>query len=69
MLFEFDDHDPTSQGARYPIDRKGNQTLVRLERVDLQALKLGVHKISHYLSTIIEQIHADTEWESEMASW
>lgn len=65
LLFEFDSHDPTSQGARYPIDLKGNQTLIRLEVVNLHALKLGVHKISHYLSTIIEQIHEDREWEGK----
>ena len=69
LIEEFDEHDPKSQSGRYPVDRQGNQTLTRLEIVDLQTLKLGIHKISHYLTTIIEQIGQDREWEAEMASW
>lgn len=63
------EHDPQSQAGRFPVDRQEAQTLTRLEIVDLQALRLGVSKVSHYLSTIIEQIGQDREWEAEMASW
>lgn len=69
LIYEFSEHDLNSQSSRYPIDKKGNQTLTRLEVVDLPTLKLGVHKISHYLGTIIEQIGEDRDWEAEMASW
>ncbi len=69
ILFEFNDHDPHSQAARYPVDKKGNQTLTRLSSVDLPALKVGVHKISHYLNCIYEGIGQEVEWRSEMASW
>jgi hypothetical protein len=46
-----------------------NQTLARLDIVDLPTLKVGIHKISHYLGTIIEQIGDDRDREAEMASW
>ncbi len=69
LIYEFDEHDLKSQSGRYPVDQKGSQTLTRLEIVDLPMLKLGVHKVSHYLDTIIEQIGEDREWEEEMASW
>jgi hypothetical protein len=69
LILEFDVHDPKSQAGRYPVDQQGNQTLVRLEIVDLPTFKLGVHKISHFLGTIIEQIGEDREWEAEMNSW
>ncbi len=46
-----------------------NQTLARLDIVDLSTLKVGIHKISHYLGTIIEQIGDDRDQEAEMASW
>ena len=69
MILEFDEHDPSSQAGRYPEDTRGNQTLTRLEIVDLRTLKLGIHKISHYLGAVIEQIGEDREWEAEMASW
>ena len=69
LIAEFDEHDPKSQAGRYPVDRQERPTLTRLEIVDLQALRLGVHKVSHYLGTIIEQIGEDREWEAEMASW
>lgn len=68
LLDEFSKHDPRSIAARYPIDKE-KQTLETLERVDLQVLKTGIHKISHYLETIIESIHQDLEWSAEMASW
>jgi hypothetical protein len=54
---------------RHPIDKNGNPTLAGLELIDLQALALGVHKISHYLDAVMEQIGEDRDWESEMASW
>ncbi len=66
LISEFDGHDPNSQSSRYPVDRIDNQTFLGLEVVDLQLLKLGVSKISHYLETVIEQIGQDQEWESEM---
>jgi hypothetical protein len=69
LVEEFDEHDPSSQGGRYPVDLEGNQTLARLDIVDLPTLKLGIHKISHYLGTIIEQIGDESDWEAEMASW
>ena len=69
LLFEFDDNDPNSQAGRYPVDKKGNQTLRRLGDVDLPALKAGVHKMSHYLSAIYRAIGEEAEWRSEMASW
>lgn len=69
LVLEFDEHDPSSQAGRYPEDARGNQTLTHLEIVDLPTLKLGIHKISHYLAAAIEQIGEDREWEAEMASW
>jgi hypothetical protein len=32
-------------------------------------LRLGVHKISHYLDAVVEQIGEDRDWEAKMASW
>ena len=46
-----------------------NQTLARLDIVDLPTLKVDIHKISHYLGTIIEQIGDDRDREAEIASW
>lgn len=69
LIREFDEHDPTSQAGRYPFDKRGRPSLARLEAVDLETLRLGTHKISHYLGTVIEQIHQEREWEAEMASW
>ena len=69
LLFELDDHDPHSQAGRYPMDKKGTQTLTRLISVDLPNLKAGVHKISHYLDCIYEGIGREAEWRSEQASW
>jgi hypothetical protein len=46
-----------------------NQTLARMDIVDLPTLKVGIHKISHYLGTIIEQIEDDRDREAEMARW
>ena len=49
LLFEFDEHDPNSQAARYPWDKKECQTLTRLRRIDLPAVKASIHKMSNYL--------------------
>jgi len=69
LILEFDEHDPKSQAGRYPESRGGDQTLTCLDVVDLPTLKLGVHKISHFLGTVFEQIGEDREWEAEMATW
>jgi len=69
LLSEFDQHDRNSQSSRYPEDKHGKQTLLALETVDLQILKLGVHKISHYLSAVVEQLAEDRDWEEEVNSW
>lgn len=69
LIREFSEHDPKSFAARYPVDRQERQTLERLRAIDVHILKLGVHKISHYLGAIIESIHQDREWRSEVASW
>ncbi len=69
LVSEFDRHDPNSQASRYPLDRQERQTLLKLENVDLTIFKQGVHKISHYLSTVIEQLGSDRDWEEEMNSW
>jgi hypothetical protein len=64
MIEEFDKYDPSSQASRYPIDKNGNPTLAGLELIDLpRALALGVHKISHYLDAVMEQIGEDQDWE------
>jgi hypothetical protein len=68
-ILEFDCHDPNSQASRFPEDKEGNPTLTRLDVVDLPTLKLGINKISHYLSAIVMQIGQDHEWEAEMAGW
>ena len=65
LITEFDEHDPNSQAGRYPQDRRGNQTLGRLEIVGLKELKLGAGKVSHYLATITEQIAEDRDSETE----
>ncbi|MFQ5662385.1 MAG: hypothetical protein ACE5HL_00950 [Terriglobia bacterium] len=69
LIEDFNQHDPTSQASRYPVDTKGKPTLPELEVIDLQAVKRAVHKVSHYLGTIIEQIGQDREWQAEMGSW
>jgi hypothetical protein len=69
LILEFDHHDPNSQASRYPEDKEGKPTLTRLDIVDLPTLRLGIHKISYCLGTIVEQIGQDREWEAEMASW
>jgi hypothetical protein len=69
LLSEFDGHDPNSQGFRYPEDKRGDPTLIQLSVIDLRSLKLGVHKVAHYVGTIVEQIGEDRDWEAEMASW
>jgi|SRR5208283_370874 len=69
LIREYAEHDPRSFAARYPVDKQEKQTLERLRAIDVHKLKLGVHKVSHYLGTIIESIHQDREWRSEVASW
>jgi len=54
LIKEFAQHDPESFGARYPVDKLDKQTLEQLRAIDINVLKLGVHKISHYLDTIME---------------
>jgi len=58
-LKELSEHDPKSMAAHYPVDRQERQTLEQLRAIDLRILKRGVHKISHYLGTIIESIHLE----------
>ncbi len=69
LLFEFDEHDPDSQASRYPVHRKGSQTLLNLRAIDLCALKEGVTKISHYLDCIYEGLGQEADWRAEMESW
>jgi hypothetical protein len=69
LVAEFNSHDPTSQAARYPVDRRGNQALANVESIDPGLLRRGVHKISRYLEAVIEQIGQDLDWEAEMAGW
>lgn len=54
LLSELDSYDPDGQAARYPVDRKGQQTLLRLSSIDLAKLRASIHKISHYLGCIRE---------------
>lgn len=54
LLLELDGHDCESQAARYPVDTKNRQTLLTLTRIDLNTLKIGVHKISRYLAETLE---------------
>jgi hypothetical protein len=69
LIKEFSEHDPKSFAARYPVDKQDRQTLQRLRAIDVHIFKQGVHKVSHYLGTIIESIHQDREWRAEVASW
>jgi hypothetical protein len=56
LLIELDDHDPSSQAARYETDRRGNATLNRLRAIDPLALKRGIHMMSNYLGCVFEVI-------------
>jgi hypothetical protein len=49
---ELDRQDPIAQAGRYPVDRKGNQTLTGLSIGDMGDVKKAVNKISRYLQTI-----------------
>ena len=49
LLFELDAQDPNGEAGRYPEYRNGDQTLARLENVDLGALKITISKVSRYL--------------------
>jgi hypothetical protein len=69
LLRELDDLDPSSQAARYSLDRKGNQTLPCLASLDLRELRKNVHKMSHYLAAIREGLYQELDWRDEMASW
>lgn len=69
LIEQFSEYDPKSIAVRYPFDKQEKQTLEQLRAIDFRILKQGVHKISHYLETIIESIHQDAEWRSEVASW
>lgn len=69
LLIELHKHDPDSQAARYPVDCRGNQTFSKLRSIDLEALKSGIHKMSHFLSGVHEGMAQEVDWRAEMASW
>jgi hypothetical protein len=69
LLSELSKIDPDSQGARYPVDTKGNQTITNLRCLDLSAFGSAIRKMSHYLRCIHEGIAQDVDWRSEMESW
>ena len=56
LLWELDGVDPNSQASRYPVDTKSKQTLLELRYLDFNVLKIGIHKMSHYLNTLHEGI-------------
>lgn len=66
LISELNASDQNSQATRYPRDKRGNQTLAELDVVDLRILRMGVQKISHYLSAIAEQLGEDRGWEQEV---
>lgn len=56
LIKELDRVDPNGQAGRYPWGNNGDPTLVKLHAVNLPNLRSGVHKISHYLTCILEAI-------------
>jgi len=61
LLFELDALDPNSQAPRYALDKKGNQTFMGVQALDLVTFKAGVHKMSHYLMGFEESVDAELE--------
>lgn len=69
MLRELDASDPNSQAARYPVFKTGEQTLIQFRAIDIQVLKAGVHKLSHYLGSIRQGIGLEIEQRQETESY
>jgi len=61
LLGQVSEHDSSGQAGRYPFDRKGQQTLMRVNEVDLNHLRLQFKKMSHYLGALDEGIHQEIE--------
>jgi len=68
LLSELSRIDPDSQGARYPVDTKGNQTLASFQHLDLSTFRSAIHKMSNYLGCIHEGMAQELDWRSEMES-
>jgi hypothetical protein len=76
-LRRFHDLDPTSQQARYPVDRQNNPTLEGLSHVNLRQLHEVVERLSGFLDAVAMTVSvyrdykadADAEYAAEMRGW
>lgn len=65
-LKRFHDLDPTSQEARYPVDRNNNPTLAGLSHVNLRQLRDVVERLSGFLDGVAMSVSVSLDHKGEM---
>jgi hypothetical protein len=68
MILELQNVDPTSDGFRYPVDRKSQPTLVGLNRIGLSHFSGSMTKVANVLDAAAEFITVSNDYKDEMAS-
>ena len=68
-LREFSKHNVRAQAFRYPYDKSGNQTLEKLQWIDLDNFKETMTRISNFLLSVDNAIGQEHEWRNELSSF
>jgi hypothetical protein len=68
-VLELASHDPGSFAFRYPIDKKLNPNLTKLQGVDLRQLKTIIDKMARFVAVIRHGLEQQIEYLDEGITW